>query len=249
MLMSDVAFNGSKREKDGTQKKIGNIGRPIWTHKVLGLISRGQTTRAEMQAFALQRHILAEGFIELLETIIRNTDNDSLKQCVKENLADETGHGVENDAHATWRAHYLLGLELSPPYDAPLLGGTKHYNQVLEALTNSRNPFQCAGALILLERSIPPEFARIRVGLEKVFPNTFQLQPGDSEAERARKMCARRYLVDHERHDARFHEPDLRRALIHPFEDGFAHDIILGAELLASAKVQFYDSIGEHLGW
>lgn len=239
----------AKERRMELRKIIGNIGRPIWMHRVLGLISRGQTTRAEMQAFALQRHILAEGFIELLETIIRNTDNGSLKQCVKQNLADETGHGVENDAHATWRAHYLLGLELSPPYDAPLLGGTKHYNQVLGALTNSGNPFQCAGALILLERSIPPEFARIRVGLEKVFPNTFQLQPGDSETQRARKTCTRRYLVDHEWHDARFHEPDLRHALTHPFEGEFAHDIIQGAELIASAKVQFYDSIAEYLGW
>lgn len=232
------------------RQAIGKIGKPVWQHPVLNRISRGEATPAELQAFVLQRHALVHGFVELLETIIQNTNDDNLKQCITQNLGDEIGHGVETNAHATWRAHYLLGLGLSPPHNALPLLGTQHYCTVLQSLTDSKNPLQCAGALLLLERSIPPEFARIRFGLEKVFPHIFKLDPSDSPAERASKQRVRQYLVDHEHHDARFHEPDLRRALTASFEEWSQHShIIQGAELLASAKVQFYDSIGEHLGW
>lgn len=231
------------------RRTIGKIGRPIWRHSALGRIARGEVTPTQLRDFILQRHALTEGFVELLQTIILNTDDDNLKRCVSQNLGDETGHGVENDAHATWRAHYLLGLGIEPTHNALLLEGTQHYNQVLRELMVSGNPYSCAGALLLLERSIPPEFARIRFGLETVLPHIFRLKSGDSTAEHAFKQRVRQYLVDHEHHDARFHEPDLRRALTTSFQEWPTHnDIIQGAELIASAKVHFYDSIAEYLG-
>lgn len=224
------------------------IGRKVWLHPTLRRISRGEFTPAEMQAFVLQRHALAEGFVQLLETTIRNTDDNSLKRCLEQNLGDETGHGVDTDSHATWRANYLFGLGLSPPYHVSLWSGTSHYNNVLRELIGSQNAHECAGAVLLLERTIPPEFVRIRQGLERQF-YTFRFSDSDDTAERERKTRVRLYLVDHEHHDARYHEPDLRNALTRPFQDGRARESILrGAELVAAAKVQFYDSVAEHLG-
>ncbi len=225
------------------------IGRPIWSHPVLNRIARGQVTTTQMQDFVLQRHTLTEGFVALLEVIIQATDDVDLQNCIVQNLGDETGHGVETDSHASWRADYLHALGLSPPYVAPLLPGTLAYNKTLSELLSSRDVLACAGALLLLERTIPPEFAHIRRGLEKLFPNTFRLQPGDSTAERLQKQRARLYLVDHEHHDARYHEPDLRHALSRHFVDGCARQaIVSGAELVATAKINFYDSIAEYFG-
>lgn len=229
------------------KEKFRRIGRPVWTHPALHRISRGELTRTEMQAFVLQRHILAEGFVSLLETTIRAIDDVHLQDCIAQNLGDETGRGIKTDSHATWRANYLHALGLDPPFTALPLAGTTTYNETLDELISSSNAFKCAGAVLLLERTIPPEFNRIRRGLEKLFPNTFRLQSSDSEIERATKMRARLYLVDHERHDAAAHEPDLRRVLTR--FGGSAHEsIVRGAELVAAAKVTFYDSVAENLG-
>ncbi len=209
--------------------KIRDVVRPLTRHVFLARLRRHELSRAQFLTFTIQRHALAAGFVELLMVGVRNAPTLELKQILEQNLADETGNGNPALAHSQWRADYLRALGVAGLTVEPIEGVTQ-YECAARNLMNG-SAAEIAGAILALERSIPPEYRCIQRNRDALFP--------------ALDANARLYLDDHIVHDTHAHYPDLLRAV---HTSGLDHaTVVTGAQTVMRARIEFYNSIHAHL--
>ncbi len=206
-------------------------------NRFLDRLEVGEVTTEVWREFAVQRYAAAmpfEGLLEACKVKAEEMGDEKLTQVLLDNLrdeagVDEAGQVVPELAHSTWRQNFYQGLGLSEVSLATIdeTGGTRSYREALEELIETGDMLQLAGAILVLEGSIPREFLRLKRGRDVVFPGL--------SAE------ARLYLDDHILHDAKSHYPDLLGAL-----EKYAKMIVgqkkitEGVRVIAEAKKKFY---------
>lgn len=156
---------------------------------------------------------------------------------------DAEGYEVPELSHGTWRKDFYAALGVDDAMLKTVFAKeeTCEYSEVLRGLIRENDPVVMAGALMVLEGTIPREFARIKRGRDISFPDIFLDQTGDSEEMRKRKVRARLYIDDHIVHDAQSHYPDLLRVMekYAASSEGRCR-IEKGAVAIAEAKKRFY---------
>lgn len=222
----------------------------------LDKIERGELGPARWREFAQQRYLAALPFEELLSAGIeraRASGDAELTETLEANLRDERGidaNGIARpeQAHETWRRDFYraLGVTDETLQSATPLPGTAEYARALQKLIEQGDALAIAGALLVLEGTIPVEFRKIAEGRDKTFPEIFVDQPDDSPETLERKTRARLYIDDHISHDASSHYPDLINALEkHAGQTETAGRIKYGADQIRRAKIAFYESADE----
>lgn len=220
-------------------------------NEVLERLRSGEISKEQWRAFAVQRYLAAVPFEDLLREGITEAEQQGypeLAEVIKSNLRDETGtddQGVrhENLAHHTWRRDFYMRLGIT---DAELRKtsakvGTKGYIDIVNQVVKSGDPLVIAGALLVLEATIPTEFRKMKEGRDKTFRDAFVDEEGDDETTRDIKAKARLYLDDHVIHDATVHLPDLLRALEVSIKTDMEKERIKeGARQITEAKKAFY---------
>ncbi|MEN9558185.1 MAG: Iron-containing redox enzyme [Candidatus Parcubacteria bacterium] len=225
---------------------------------VLKKIQRGELSEAQWRDFAIQRYLAALPFERLLIAGMEAAEQEGyeeLASVIRTNLHDETGTddaGVKHEemAHGTWRHDFYtrLGISDADLETAHVGAGTERYASVSEALAKNGDPFAIAGALLVLEATIPSEFRQIKDGRDKTFRDAFVERDDDDAQTRNEKAKARLYLDDHIHHDATSHFPDLLIAL-----ERIAKDISIkerikdGAHQITDAKAAFYNDLTHQL--
>lgn len=170
----------------------------------------------------MQARIATAGSLErLLARALDLTESFPLIQTeLQKNLDDEQGivNGVvvPEKAHATHRARLAQGLEIS----INVRGGL---DATLEEVFSSDSLSLVLGVIYYLEESIPREYAEVLRLVRKFFGR-------DDERDF--------YLVDHIKHDAQHHAPDLRKALQAELKN--EDEFLAGVELMKGVKEQFY---------
>lgn len=220
-------------------------------NNLLERLQTGELTKEQWRTFAVQRHLAAIPFEDLLREGIAGAEQQGypeLAEVLKRNLHDETGmddQGVQHEelAHNTWRRNFYtrLGITGAELERASATMGTKAYIDILEGIVKSGDPLVIAGALLVLEATIPTEFRKMKEGRDKTFRESFVDMEGDDDATRDTKARARMYLDDHILHDATAHFPDLLHALEQPtLTEDELDRIKAGARLITEAKKTFY---------
>lgn len=218
---------------------------------LLERLQTGEITKEEWKTFAIQRYLAATPFEALLREGIAASARDGysgLAEVIKSNLRDETGtddHGVTREelAHDTWRRDFYtrLGITNAELEQASATAGTKEYIDMVDRIVKSGDPLAIAGALLVLEATIPMEFRKIKEGRDKTFPELFIDVKDEDDAMRDAKAKARQYLDDHILHDATAHFPDLLRALEKSVLTEAEKDRLKrGAHWITEAKKVFY---------
>jgi pyrroloquinoline quinone (PQQ) biosynthesis protein C len=221
-------------------------------NSILGKIQRAELSKEEWRAFAIQRYLAAIPFEDLLRAGIQQSEKQrymELATALKKNLQDEMGvddQGMVNDglAHSTWRRDFYtrLGIQTEELESAVEADGTKVYRLALEEMINTDDPLIIAGALLVLEATIPVEFRKMSHGRDKTFHEEFVASDQDDASTRQTKEKARLYLDDHVYHDATSHFPDLLRALEISLRTEEERDRVRsGAQRIMMAKKAFYD--------
>jgi len=239
-------------------KLVKEATREFVNNEVLDAIKSGEFSREQWQTFAKQRYLAALSFENLLESGIveaKRTGDTQLEETLQSNLndelgVDESGEKVSEKAHETWRRDFYeaLGVSEQDLKKSKAFNGTKTYSQTLENLIKNGDSLEIAGALLILEGSIPAEFKKIQEGRDKTFPDAFVDKLDDSEEIKERKARARLYIDDHIAHDSSSHYPDLIRALEkYVFNPDAFTRIKQGVEKIKDAKKEFYSSLQEEL--
>lgn len=230
----------------------------VQNNEVLDTVRRGELSPEQWQTFAEQRYLAAIPFEDLLRAGVekaREMGDEELASTLEENLRDEMGideNGVQNPekSHTTWRRDFYkaIGVDEATLKQREQLTGTEEYSRTLQDLINKGDAVAIAGALLVLEASIPAEFKKIKDGRDKTFAETFVDQPNDSEEIKVAKAKARLYLDDHISHDAASHYPDLLKALgKYAYSQETAARVQFGAHEITNAKRKFYASLEEKL--
>lgn len=220
----------------------------------LGELEKGAMSPKGWQEFGTQRYLAAMPFERLLETcsaVSMQEGKTDLAVALKKNLADErgtdaVGNQADDLAHGTWRKDFYTALDISSAEldIAAANAGTREYVRTVESLIASNDALAMAGAVLVLEASIPREFLCVRKGMEITFPDRFKFQTTDNELVRAQKMKNRRYIDDHVVHDAQAHYPDLLDALeLYMVTESDKARFATGARTMAQAKITFYDGL------
>lgn len=223
-------------------------------NSILGKIQRAELSKEEWRAFAIQRYLAAIPFEDLLRTGIQQSEKQrymKLATALKKNLQDEMGaddQGMVNNelAHSTWRRNFYtqLGIQTEELESAVEADGTKIYRLALEETINTDDPLIVAGALFVLEVTIPVEFRKMSHGRDKTFHEEFVASDQDDTSTKQAKEKARLYLDDHVYHDATSHFPDLLRALAASLRTEEERvRVRSGAQRIMMAKKAFYDGI------
>lgn len=217
-------------------------------------LEKGSLTSTEWRMFAEQRYIAARPFDALLLAGIRAAENAhdiELQQALQANYNDEMGideHGVEHPdrSHEQWRRDFYseLGIDDAMLSQVVPLQGTKEYLIAFEDVMREGDCLKIAGALLVLEATIPTEFKRIKQGRDATFQDVFVDANTDTVERRLQKKKARMYIDDHILHDAAAHYPDLLNALLKYESDPAAFDRIrTGAAKVTEAKKKFYEDL------
>lgn len=218
---------------------------------MLERLEKGEALTEEWREFAVQRYLAALPFEDLLEgckkAALEQGDSE-LAGVIDANLRDETGVNADGKevpalSHGVWRKDFYSAIGIGEDMldSASATEETRAYEQALRRLVEKSDPVIMAGALLVLEGTIPREFARIKRGRDISFVDTFLDQAGDSEETRKRKTRARLYIDDHIIHDAQSHYPDLLSIM-----ERYAAScegrrrIEEGAMAIAGAKKRFY---------
>lgn len=218
---------------------------------MLERLEKGEALPEEWREFAVQRYLAALPFEDLLEgckkAALEQGDSE-LAGVIDANLRDETGVNADGKevpalSHGVWRKDFYSAMGIGEDMldSASATEETRAYEQALRRLVGKSDPVIMAGALLVLEGTIPREFARIKRGRDISFPDIFLDQAGDSEETRKRKTRARLYIEDHIVHDAQSHYPDLLRAMErYAASSEGRRRIEEGAMAIAGAKKRFY---------
>ena len=196
--------------------------------------------------FARERYQMSQYFVPLLEAMIMQGKDKpefaEIGRVVQMNFNDEMGTSdPAAGSHESWRLDYYQALgvtrdHLHGPGPAELTG-TRAYRETLKALIDRGDYLAMAGALLALEVTIPHEYTFLLHGLEKQYPQHFDISAGATE----NKVKVRRYLVDHIHHDAAHHAKDLFYALI-PYAENTAalQSLQYGADAIIVTRQQFF---------
>jgi len=218
----------------------------------LAKLETGKLTLTEWRGFAAQRYVVALPFEDLLKGCKESAESCGdlqLANVIAANLQDEMGIDAEGHydpelSHGTWRKDFYaaISIEESQLVSAPVEAGTEFYKKALHRLVEHGDPVIMAGALLVLEGTIPREFARIKRGRDISFTEVFVDKDDDSEETRKKKAKARLYIDDHIIHDAKAHYPDLLDALSkYAMTAEGRNRIEQGAVTITEAKKRFYD--------
>ncbi len=227
-------------------------------NEVLDALKNGEFSSEQWQIFAEQRYLAALSFEKLLEAGIseaKRIGDKDLEKTLQSNLNDElgidqNGERVPEKAHETWRKDFYeaLGVSEKDLKKAESFDGTKSYSKILEELIRNGDSLEIAGALLMLEGSIPVEFHKIQEGRDRSFSDAFVEKPNDSEQVKERKAKARLYIDDHIAHDASSHYPDLIRTLEkYVFDPEAFERIKQGVEKIKTGKQNFYKGLQKDL--
>ena len=234
--------------------EIRNITAEIVDHPVLDAIEEGDMTQNQWREFAEQRYLASQHFEALLEAgmaAAQEDGNDALYEALASNLRDEQGISTSGEPfstgpHEKWRKDFYnaLGIDDSNLESAEASQGTTEYDQTLQQLIEEGDVDRIAGALLLLEYSIPEEFKRLKEGRDRTFPDEFVIADDDSEDVRKQKRLARLYIDHHIAHDAQSHYPDLEKAVAHLLNQSKKKKKMSeGMQAIRAAKKGFYDSM------
>lgn len=229
--------------------ELQNAREKMFTCKVLDILAQGKLPKEDWIIFAVQRYLAASHFEKLLEAGLSKAESGSpLALALQNNLNDEHGDNEEH-SHATWRKDFYntIGATEQVIQKSVLLEGTQFYFDELTKIAQE-NVLKIAGALLVLEFTIPYEFKKIQLGRDKTFENEFIDKLNDSEKLKLKKAKARMYIDDHILHDARSHYPELLSAL-EPYltnHDDYVQ-IKEGIVWVTNAKQKFYESLDKKL--
>ncbi len=210
----------------------------------------------QWRIFAEQRYVAARPFDALLLAGIQAVEKAhdiELQRALQANYHDEMGideRGTEHPKHSheQWRRDFYgaLGIDDEAFSRAIPLEGTREYVAALEDLMREGDYLKTAGALLVLEATIPTEFKQVKRGRDAAFPDVFVDTNLDTDEDRLRKKRARMYIDDHILHDAASHYPNLLSALLKYEADPAAFDRIqTGATRVTEAKKKFYENLLE----
>jgi hypothetical protein len=244
---------------EGTRKQLIEIVKEanrslVADNPSLSLLQHGALSKDDWRAFAIQRFLIATPFEGLLREGIRKAAEhrlDALQSSLEKNLHDEIGidenGSVRADrAHSTWRKEFYAALGIVEQELAMVqpIQGTAKYLLTLQQIING-DVFVIAGALLVLEATIPGEFRKLQEGRDRVFPEAFVESPDDSDEVRESKKRARLYIDDHIWHDARSHYPDLLSAIVSSVSTAHGLESVKeGMAKVGRAKKAFYDDLG-----
>lgn len=230
----------------------------VQNNPVLDTTQQGKLSIEHWRIFSEQRYRAALSFESLLQAGINSSHalgDEALAKALEDNLKDELGldaQGVTHpqQSHATWRRdfYHALGVDEAGLGDVNPLEGTRAYSDTIESLVRQGDALAIAGALLVLEASIPTEFSKIKEGRDQSFPERFVDLPTDSADVRRTKSKARMYIDDHIVHDASSHYPQLLKALEkHAGSTKADKRIRQGVVDITKAKMSFYDSLAKRL--
>ncbi len=222
---------------------------------VLDKLEKGELSRDAWVIFAVQRYLAATHFEKLLVAGLSKAEIGSLlAKTLQANLDDETGRMAdgtydEEYSHTKWRKDFysVIGVTDEIIQNTLPLEGTELYSKELEKLAQD-DVLKIAGALLVLEFTIPNEFKKIQSGRDKTFAKEFVEAPDDSQEIKKQKAKSRLYIDDHIVHDARSHYPDLLRAVGSYLSSEINFLLIKeGIIQIANAKEMFYQSLDKKL--
>ncbi len=220
--------------------------RGVRNYPFLQRAKTGTVNPALWPRFARERYQMSQYFVPLLEAmIVQGKDNAEFAEIgrvVQLNFDDEMGlSDPAAGSHESWRLDYYAAMQVTREHllgaGPAELNGTCLYRETLKSLIDRGDYLAMAGALLALEVTIPHEYTFLLHGLEKQYPEHFDISAGGNAAQHK----ARRYLVDHIHHDAAHHAKDLFYALIPFAEDAAAlQSIKTGADQIMAARQQFF---------
>ncbi len=135
----------------------------ILKHPFYRLWSEGKLTPDSLKVYAKQYYHFVEEFPHLLETMLANCENPSIRGMISENLVEERKHP------SLWLAFAIaLGLSRDDVISAELLPETTESLQTFRSLMQGSTP--CAAASLLTYEAQVPEVARQKMnGLMKFY--------------------------------------------------------------------------------
>lgn len=208
------------------------------------LFDSGSVTPAQWKIFAAQRYILAVPFERLLQAGIegaRAVENVELETSLTSNLQDEQGRSgaymlsEANNSHEHWRKLFYIALGLSEEglKHATPIEAAKQYVETVECLIADANALEIAGALLVLEGTIPDEFIHLQKSRNVVFP---ELRPE-----------ARVFIDDHIYHDATWHYPGILKSLNRYVGTKDCNVIAVGAQKMTKVRRDFFLQVAEYM--
>lgn len=247
-------------DHDVLSVKLDELRDLIVQNPTLDAIAAGAVSQDNWRQFAIQRYLIALPFRDLLVQCVKvatEFGDEELKSVLERNLQEEDGINLvdgeikESRSHEKWRRDFYtaLGISENELEDTPSYGVTQNYETVLRECIENRRSYEQLGALLMLESSIPFEFAKLAQGRDRTFPDAFMRAEGDTRDVHNAKARARLYLDHHVLHDVKYHFPQLRDALLkHADDPEILAKMIAGMELIAKARREFYDGMRRVVG-
>jgi hypothetical protein len=220
----------------------GESVRGFMQHQLVRALDNATLKPGQLLKFCRFRYTAASKFELLLERAMQlaeSTGKLELANELRENLDDERGEGrsTGKGAHREWRKDFLDSLEVEARPDASM--GPYEFSREDDLPT-------LVGMLIAAEYTIPLEDRPALKSLRRAFPDKFTNVKDEGSEEQKRTS---RYLVDHIKHDAQQHFPDLMRAVIYDLNRlGDKEKLASGIIRFARERYEFYTLIQKQLG-